>query len=167
MPLYEVVTDLSAGAETLRSRRYGMIEVADGRFLRVMLRPFPKIVSWGGVFVGLFRHRRRSGDSIRLYYNRPRRFSSFLVLKYAESAHGTSMASLTRALSALDEIARLNRTDALLCDAANPRLTTRLLARFGWQPHCPSWFHRHFIKRFYGEYPSPPPLLNRGEAASG
>ena len=133
-----------------------MIEAADGRFRRVVLRPFPKIVSVpGAMLMGGLRHRRRPGDSIRLYYNRPRRFPNFLVLKYAESARRTSFASLTRALSVLDEIARLMRSDALLCDVSNGRISSRLLGRWGWEPHCPSWFHRHYIKRFYGSYPSP------------
>ena len=93
------------------------------------------------------------GDRIRLFYNQPRRFPNFLVLKYAESARNTSMGSLARALAVLDEIARLKGSDALLCDATNGRITTRLLSRWGWEPHCPSWFHRHYIKRFYGLYP--------------
>jgi len=53
----------------------------------------------------------------------------------------------------LDEIARLKQSDALLCDAISERITTRLLSREGWEPHCPSLFHRHYIKRFYGVYP--------------
>ncbi len=156
MPLREVVTDLVRGAEALQRHRYGVIEVTDGRLVRIVLRPLPKIVSWPGVILGGVCHGLRSGDSARLYYNRPWRFPNFLVLKYAESARGASMASLTCGLAVLDEIARLNRSDALLCDAANRRITARCLARYGWQPHCPSWFHRNFIKRFYGEYPSRP-----------
>ncbi len=156
MPLFETITDLAEGAERLRCRRYGVIEVAEGRFRRVVLRPFPKVVSLpGAVLMGGMRHRRRAGDSIRLYYNRPRRFPDFLVLKYAESSRRTSFASLSRALSVLDEIARLVESDALLCDVSNGRISTRALGRWGWEPHCPSWFHRHYIKRFYGSYPPP------------
>jgi hypothetical protein len=157
MALFETVTDLTAGAELLRRRPHGVIEVLDGQFRRVLLRPFPKIVSAPGILlIGGWKHRSLCGDSIRLFYNQPRRFHSFLVLKYAESARQTSVKTLTRALAVLDEIARLKRSDALLCDAANGRITTRLLSRWGWQPHCPSWFHRNYIKRFYGEYPTPP-----------
>jgi hypothetical protein len=167
MPLFETITNLADGAETLRRRPYGVIEVADGRFRRVLLRPFPKIVSVPGVLLmGGLRHRRRPGDSIRLYYNRPRRFPNFLVLKYAESARETSLASLARALSVLDEIARLMRSDALLCDVSNGRISSRLLGRRGWEPHCPSWFRRHYIKRFYGSYPSPPGWLCGSAPAS-
>jgi hypothetical protein len=154
MPLFESVTDLVQGADTLRGRRYGVIEVADGRFRRVVLRPFPKVAAGLEVVIsGGWKHTRQTGDRIWLYYNQPRRFSNFLVLKYAVSARQTSTGSLSRALAVLDEIARLKGSDALLCDAGNGRISARLLARWGWVPHCPSRWHRHFIKRFYGEYP--------------
>jgi hypothetical protein len=63
----------------------------------------------------------------------------------------------------LDEIARLKRSDALLCDVSNWRISERLMARFGWEPHCPSRWHRHYIKRFYGEYPPPAGWLEKSE----
>jgi hypothetical protein len=156
MPIFESITNLKDGAEALRNRRYGVIEVAEGRFSRVLLRPWPKVV-WGpGVlWVGQWRHRQRPGNRIRLYYNQPLRFPQFLALKYAISSRETSMASLSRALDVLDEIARLKHSDALLCDAGNWRISARLMARWGWEPHCPSRWHRHFIKRFYGAYPPP------------
>ena len=37
--------------------------------------------------------------------------------------------------------------DALLCDAANLKISDRLLARFGWEAHAPMLGHRNFIKR--------------------
>ena len=153
MPLFETVADLAKGADLLCHRPYGVIEVADGQFRRVVLRPFPKIISaLGTLLTGGWRHRRRPGDHIRLYYNQPRRFPNFLVLKYAESARDTSLGTLIRASAVLDEIARLKGSDALLCDVFNGRITSKLLRRWGWEPHCPSWFHRHYIKRFYGVY---------------
>ena len=157
MPLFANVTDLAAGADLLRRRRYGVIEVVDGRFRRVVLRPFPKIVSApDAAILGRWRHRHRPGDRVRLFYNQPWRFSNFLVLKYVESARDSSMGIACAALAVLDEIARLKRSDALLCDVSNGRITSRLLGRYGWEPHCPSWFHRHYIKRFYGVYHSWP-----------
>ena len=55
----------------------------------------------------------------------------------------------------LDQIARLKRTDALLCDIAGSRISDRLMSRFGWEPHKPQRWHRNYIKRFYGQYPAP------------
>jgi hypothetical protein len=154
MPLFQSVTDLAADAEILRRRRYGVIEVADGRLLRILLRPFPKIASAPEVvMLGGWRHAHRRGDRILLYYNQPMRFSNFLVLRSAVSARQTSMKSLCRALAVLDEIARLKQSDALLCDVANWRISTALMGRWGWGPHCPARWHRHFIKRFYGDFP--------------
>ena len=109
--------------------------------------------------IGRWRHGRRDGDFLRLYYNQPWRHSNFLAIKYAESTRQTSFGTLVRALAVLDEIARLKQSDALLCDATNTRITARALSRWGWEPHCPSRWHRHFIKRFYGRYPPPPEWL--------
>jgi hypothetical protein len=157
MPLLETVTDLAAGAEVLRRRAYGVIEVAGGHFRRVSLRPFPKMISAPEILLlGGWYHRHRPGDRCLLYYNQPWRFPQFLALKYIVSARGTTMRTFTRALAVLDEIARLKRSDALLCDVGNWRISTRLIARWGWEPHCPSRWHRHYIKRFYGEYPPRP-----------
>ena len=157
MPLFETVNNLADRAEVLRRRHYGLIEVADGRFRRVLLRPFPRVVSAPEIILlGGMYHRRRAGDRCLLYYNQPRRFPQFLALKYIVSARQTTLRTVTRALAVLDEIARLKRSDALLCDVGNWRISTGLIARWGWEPHCPSRWHRHYIKRFYGEYPPPP-----------
>ncbi|MGD0896268.1 MAG: hypothetical protein ABR915_00445 [Thermoguttaceae bacterium] len=156
MPLFEAITDLTAGAEALRRRRYGVIEVADGEFRRVLLRPWPKIASGPEILLlGQWCHRLRRGDRVLVYYNQPWRFPNFLALKYVVSRRETSLGSLGRAMDVLDEIARLKQSDALLCDAANWRISTRVMARRGWVPHCPSRWHRHFIKRLYGVFPAP------------
>lgn len=155
-PLFQTVTDLVTGEEDLLARRYGVIEVRDGQFYRVRLRPFPKIGSVPEVlFLGDAYHRLVRADRCLLYYNQPRRFSKFLAVKYLVTARGTRLATIQRALEVLDEIARLKRVDALLCDVANWRLSTAIMSRCGWEPHCPSRWHRYFIRRFYGKYPQP------------
>ena len=166
MSLFETVTELTAGADVLRRRRYGMIEVVDGRLRRISLRPLPKIVSGPGILLlGQLYHRYRSGDRMLVYYNQPWRFPNYLAVKYAVSSRQTTLGSLCRALSVLDEIARLKRSDALLCDVGNWRISQGQLARWGWEPHCPSRWHRHYIKRFYGNYPPPPPWLASRETS--
>jgi hypothetical protein len=154
MARIETVADIFDRADLLRRGRYGVIEFADGRFRRIRLRWFPKLISVSEIwFLGATFHNRRAGDRLWLYYNQPRRHSNYLVLKYVVSTREGSLASLVRALDVLDEIARLKGSDALLCDAANGRISERLMERWGWTPHCPSRWHRHFIKRFYGDYP--------------
>jgi hypothetical protein len=156
MRFFERITDLAAGAEILRRRAYGVIETVDGRFRRIILRPFPKIISGAEMFLmGRGFHRRAQGDRLWLYYNQSRRFPNFLVLKYAVSSQDASFGGLARALDVLDYIARLKRSDAVLCDVGNRRISTKSLGRWGWVPHCPSRWHRHYIKRFYGTYPEP------------
>ncbi len=159
-PLFKTVTDLSAGAEPLRRRSYGVIEAVDGRFRRVVLRPFPKLVSIPEILLlGRWVHARRPADRCRLYYNRPRRFPNFLAVKYVVSGKGTSYLTCRRVSESLDEIARIQRTDAMVCELTNHRITDRMMARWGWEPHRPSSRRRHFIRRFWGTYPPRPDWL--------
>jgi hypothetical protein len=147
---FETITDLASGAELLRTRPYGIIEVIDGQFHQVRLRPFPKLVTpWDVFFHGGWYHRNWPGNRCLLYYNQPRAFRNFLALKYVVSARDTTLATFRRSLTVLDEIARLKQSDAILCDAANWRISGRLLTRWGWQSHAPQRWHRNYIKRLY------------------
>ena len=155
MPLFETVTDLHAQAAIVRRRRYGVIEFVDGRFRRILLRPFPKYVTLAdSLFWGRYYHARVTGDRCRLFYNQPLWHSNFLALKYVLSTRDASLASLLGAAAMLDEIAQIKRSDAILTDAANLRISERLLRRLGWERHTKSRWHRNYIKRFYGEYPA-------------
>lgn len=51
------------------------------------------------------------------------------------------------------EIARLKRADAVLCEVMNKRVTDRVMKYWGFVPHNPNARGRHYIRRFYGEYP--------------
>jgi hypothetical protein len=160
MPLFQTITDPIKDAEIVRRRTHGMIEVVDGLFARIVLRPLPKMISIPEVWLlGQWKHRHQPGDRVRLYYDQPWRFPNFLTAKYAESARNTSLRSIDRAMAVLDEIARIKRSDALLCDATNSRITADVARRWGWEPHCQSGWRRHFIKRFYGVYPTRPDWL--------
>lgn len=148
------ITDWNAGRDALVRGRYGVIEAAAGRIVAVHLRPLPKLISWPEFWpTGAGYHQRGDADRCLLYYNQPRQFANFLAVKYVASTAGTSYATVRAAITALDALAELKGTDALLCDAANTRLSDRLLARFGWAPHKPQRWRRNFIKRFYGAYP--------------
>lgn len=155
-PLFETVTDLGAQADVLRARRYGMIEVVDGRLRRVRLKPWPKIVSIPSVLLlGETWHSWLSGNRLWVWYNQPLGYSKFLAVRYVISSCDCTYATARAAARVLDEIARIKGSDALLCDVAFSRVSDRLLARWGWSPHKPQRFHRNYIKRFYGSYPAP------------
>ncbi|HIQ20318.1 MAG TPA: hypothetical protein EYH34_03650 [Planctomycetes bacterium] len=170
MTIFQTVRNWQAAPELLRRHRYGVIDAADGRLRRVVLRPIPmwplppelRLAGW-------CYHRYWPADRCRIYYNQPRRFPQFLAVPYILSGQGTRWATVRRALEALEYIARLKGVDALLCDVANRRISAKIMARWGWEPHCPSRWHRHFIKRFYSREPlehTPPPAVpSAGQAA--
>ena len=151
----ETILDLENGRERIRARRYGVIETAGGALQSVHLRPWPKLVSLPEfVPLGPRYHCRGSADRCLLYYNQPRRMPNFLALKYVVSTSGTSYKTFRAALVVLDAIAELKHIDAIVCDAANIRLSDRLMVRLGWEPHKPERWHRNYIRRFYGVYPT-------------
>jgi hypothetical protein len=155
MHLFERIDDLAAGELLLRRRRYGVIVTCGGRLTRVSLRPWPKWISWPEVWWVPWRyHPRGTADRCLLYYNQPLGHSNYLTLKYMATTPGTSYRTFRAALRVLDAIAAIKQSDAILCDVANSRISDRLLARFGWEPHKPQRWHRNFIKRFYGVYPA-------------
>ena len=121
MPLFQTVHDLLEDAAILRSRRYGVVHMADGRLQEIVLRPWPKLISLPEVlmFGGSF-HDRAEGDSCWLYYNQPWRHSNFLALKYVLSSREATFATFRGALIVLDEIARIKRIDAVVCEVTNP-----------------------------------------------
>jgi hypothetical protein len=87
-------------------------------------------------------------------------------VRYVISSHDCTYATARMAARVLDEIARIKGTDALLCDVAFSRISDRLLARWGWEPHKPQRFHRNYVKRFYGTYPAATPFAAAPFAAA-
>jgi hypothetical protein len=152
--------------EALRRGRYGVIDVREGRLAAIHLRRWPKFISVLEVeWRGERSHREQPGDRCLLFYNQPRRFPNFLALKYVVSRRDCTFATIRRGLEVLDEVARLKGSDAALCDVWNSRISERMLARWGWQPHKPERWHRHYIKRFYGVYPASRPALLAAQSA--
>ena len=80
------------------------------------------------------RHERTPGDRCWLYYNQPWRLQQLSGPEVrAVSAATARWPPSRRAALALDEVARVKRSDAILCDAWNLRISERLLARWGWE----------------------------------
>lgn len=140
--------------------RQGRIVTQAGRLIGVHGRWWPHWGSWAQVIWDL--HTRHvGGDRCELFYYEAWNNPGYLTLSYIHSGAQTSLSTLYLATLALDEIARLRNSQAIVCHVTNDRITDRLLRRWGWQAHCPDWSGRHFIKRFYGVYPELRPYWRR------
>lgn len=151
---FETIRAIEGNESLIRQRRYGMIETIDGKLARIQFRPWPKIISSTEVeFFGGWKHRHRFRDRCQLFYNQPVGHSNFLALKYIVSSYGTRFRTAYRAVVVLDQIAWIKGIDAIVAEVTNPRISDRLLQRWGWQRHLEHRRGRHYIKRFYGSYP--------------
>ena len=152
---FETATDLVRHADLVKSRRFGVIDVQDDQFQAIHFRPWPKSISVAEIWLGR-RWTRRShqrANRCLLYYNQPWGSPTFLTLKYVVSTAGTSFKTARIAAIVLDEIAQIKQSDAIVCEVSNARISNRLLERWGWERHVLSSQRRHYIKRFYGEFP--------------
>lgn len=152
--LIETVRDVAEGQDILRRRRYGMIEASKGRLVLIRLKPWPKMGSLlEAHWLQSMKSKRQQHDVCRLYYNQPIGHSRYLALSYVESSLGTSLKTVYKTLDTLSQIAFIKRSDAILAEITTNQITDRALARRGWERHLEHQKKRHWIKRFYGEYP--------------
>ena len=146
--------DLEQSGDEIAASPYGMIEASRGKVQFVQLRPWPKLVSGvEALWLGGWSHRHLQRDRAQFWYSQPMAHKNFLVLSYAVSDMGTTIPTLRAALRALDRVAELKRSDAILCQATNSRLTDRVMRFWGFERHLKHKKGRHYIRRFYGEYP--------------
>ena len=146
------VDDVNAHAAELKAWRAGRIVTAAGRLVHVERRWLPYKASRIRVWWDMRRRPRRAVEC-SIYFHQQRGNPRFLVLGYVASHPQAALSSLYCGLLVLDEIARLRACDAVVAEVTNSRLSDRLLRRWGWEQHCLQWRGRHFIKRFYGNYP--------------
>ena len=155
--LFETATDVDRDRDMLKYRAYGIIEVCDQELRQIRFRPYPNLVSLVEVhWANLWKKRSRvssRADRVLLYYNQPIMHRNFLSLSYFVSDHKSSIASIAVCLSVLDFIAKVKQTDAIVTEITNNRIKDRHLEHFGWERHLLTSKKRHWIKRFYGEYP--------------
>ncbi|MFT5300560.1 MAG: hypothetical protein ACI814_001339 [Mariniblastus sp.] len=152
--LIETVNDICTQQDSLLRRSYGMIEAVDGKFVRVQLRPWPKLANlMEARWLQPMKNKRRPQDVCRLYYNQPIGHRNFLTISYIESSRNTSWKTLFATLEVLYQIGFIKRTDAMLAEIANPKISDRMLTWGGWERHREGSRQRHWIRRFYGTYP--------------
>lgn len=152
--LFESIFDMETGGGAIISRRYGVIEVAVGKLVAIHFRPWPKLISTTEAqWLGGWQHGRRRKDQCLLYYNQPVGHSNFLALKYVVTSFGTTYRTVRKSLLILDQVACFKKSDAIVAEITNNRISDRALERMGWVKHFPRSRKRHFIRRFYGQYP--------------
>lgn len=146
---WQTISDVHCAVEVLRDRRFGLIESRSGLLTAIHFRPYPFSGSLAGAwFDRISKPWRKKEDCCRLYFNAPVNCPGFLTLAYLQSNAGTQLATVQSALRTLDFVANVKRSNAIVCDASNLRLTDRMLARYGYEKHAPKLKGRHFIKRF-------------------
>jgi hypothetical protein len=145
-------SDIHAEANSIAAIRCGRVIVRDGRLFAIeqhwLRSPVSIVQVWWDS-----NHRRLTGNECILDYHVPRGLPSFITLDYVRSGKQTDYPTLVAACHVLNEIARLRRANAIVAHVTNPRISDRLLERFGWQRHLLHWRGRHFIRRFYDGYP--------------
>ena len=155
---FQEVTDVEADRQVLQKRAYGVIEVCDQQLKKIRLRPFPKLISLAEIrWADFWKNqsaKNENVDRVLIYYNQPMLHRNFLALKYFVSDHRSSPASIAVSLSVLDYIAMVKGTDAIVTEVTNERIKDRHLAHFGWEQHMHESRSRHWIKRYYGQYPA-------------
>lgn len=147
------ISDIGCNEEIVAERRIGHIVIEAGRLLAVYGRWWPYYGNMLQTYLDV-KMRPVQADRCELFYHQSLSAAGFLTLAYVRSGPRTSLSSFYGATLVLDEVARVKRANAIVSHVTNSRITDRLLQRWGWQQHCLDWPGRHFIKRFYGVYPS-------------
>ena len=154
MRIIETVRDVVDQQDTLRKRSYGVIEAENGKLVRIQLRPWPKMASlMEAHWIRSMKSKRHQKDVCRLFYNQPIGHRNFLTLSYIESSLNTSLKTFYATLDVLDQIAYIKKSDALIAEVSNKRISDRAMCRWGWQRYMEHKRQRHWIKRFYGTWP--------------
>lgn len=152
--MFTKIYDVREAHELLAEKPYGMIEATNGQTSFVQIRPFPKMISIAeAMWLGGFAHKRIKRDRVQVFYNQPRAHKNYLIAKYAVSELGTTLATMRASFKTFMEIARLKQADAAMCEVISRRVTDRIMAYWGFEPHNPKSRGRHYIRRFYGDYP--------------
>ena len=154
--LFQTISCPERNKNIVARRSYGVIEVRNAELYAIHFRPYPKLISVAEIKWSEFWQRSTATiqcDRVLLYFNQPMLHRKFLALKYFVSDYKSSLASIAVCLSVLDYVAKVKQTDAIVTEITNNRIKDRHLSHFGWEEHMQGKRGRHWIKRFYGEYP--------------
>jgi len=147
------ITDPIRDADRLRRWRCGRIVMRDGRLVEIQRRMTAGNTSVAQVWWHA-KFGRRNDSLCWLDYHQPGGMPGFLTLDYIHSGRRAGYKSFVGAANVLDEIARLRGALAIVAHVTNGNISDKFLRRIGWEPHLEHWQGRHWIKRFYGGYPT-------------
>jgi hypothetical protein len=147
------VTSVNDNPELLRQRSAGMIVAEQGALKRIEGVWFPRRATVWRTWLDQ-RARHLPADQCRIYFRQPLSSPTYLAIDYFVSGSRTSLRTVDAALEAIDQIAQLKRSDAIVAQLKNSRISTRMLQRYGWERHLGGEQSLHIIKRFYGKYPA-------------
>jgi hypothetical protein len=128
----ESVSDLKSRASILENRRAGQIVVERGRLVAVHGRWWPYLGDHCQIIIDRL-WPSKLVDRCELFYHVSLAAPQFLTLSYIRSTKATNLATVYAATLVLDEIARRKGALAIVCNVANPRISDRILTRWGWQ----------------------------------
>ena len=141
------VQSLQGNELRVRTWSFGEIELSHGQLVRIRPRWWPRFGSQWESFQDSY-VRTLPEDFLRAYYAFPWRAPGYMTVLYAQSGPRTQYKTLHRAVEAMNEIASLRDTQAIVCQLVNQRGTERLMNRWGYVRHAASLGDNHFIKRF-------------------
>lgn len=137
---------IEANAEKVSSWRYGEIELFNGSLAAIYPRWWPR---WGSQWESYWDsyHRVLPADHCIAYFAFPRSAPGYMSVLYAHSGPNTQYKTIYRAVSTMDQIAKLRNSDAIVCQMVSERGTERLMNRWGYVRHALSLGDNHYIKR--------------------
>jgi len=140
------VSSIAGNENSINSWSFGELELSDGKLLSIRPRWWPRIGSQWESFRDSY-VRAMPNDVLLAYYAFPRRSPGFMSVLYAHSGPKTQYKTLYRAVLSMDEIARLRKTQAIVCQTVSNLANERLMNRWGYVRHAFSLGDNHFIKR--------------------
>ena len=147
------VKSFNDNPDLLQRRSAGIIVAEQGALKRIEGVWFPRRATVWRTWLDQ-RARHLPLDQCRIYFRQPLSAPTYLAIDYFVSGTRTSLRTVDAALEAIDQIAQLKHSDAIVAQLKNARISTRMLQRYGWERHLGGEQSLHIIKRFYGKYPA-------------
>ena len=145
-PPQSAIFDMSDHAR-IRRIRYGRIFATGPNSIRLSRRlPIQSSiaqVAWQRRFG------RNRPIGCRMDYHVPFGTPRVIAIDYVLSDRRAGYNAFRRTVAAIDEIAAIRNSIAIVAHVTNDAMTDRLMERLGYQRHLPNARGRHFIRRFY------------------